>query len=230
MTTPFTPAVSRQSHAVRQMPRLAKLLAAAGALVLATGCAGLRSMDVDVTSFASWPNGVVAAPGSTFRFERLPSQQVTAVQRDRLETLTREALGRKGLQLSPTLAQYSVQATVNTQLVSDGYATGYPGGPNIGLSTGIFSGGGGGGFGGISFGFPLGGAGTGSSGYRIELVLLMRSLQTNAVVFESRAYALMPSGEDPAVLSGLLDSALRGFPVPVAGTQRYRIDLAAPPR
>ncbi|MDO9404749.1 MAG: DUF4136 domain-containing protein [Polaromonas sp.] len=203
-------------------------MAAASALLLASGCAGMRTVDVDVTSFATWPNGVTAAPGSTYRFERLPSQQVTAVQRDRLETFTREALARKGLQLSPTLAQYSVQASVNTQLVGNGYAGG---GPNVGLSTGIFSGGGGGGgFGGISFGFPLGGAGTGSSGYRLELVLLMRSLQTNAVVFESRAYAMVPSGEDPAVLAGMLDSALRGFPVPPGGTQRYRVDLAATPR
>lgn len=200
---------------------------ACSALFLA-GCAGLRAVDVDVTSFASWPSGLVAGPGSTYRFERLPSQQPGAVQRDRLETFTREALSRKGLQLSPATGQYSVQVSTNSQLVTDGYSTG---GSNVGISTGIFSGGGGGGgFGGISFGFPLGGAGAGSSGYRIELVILLRSLQTNSVVFESRAYALMPSGEDPAVLSAMVDAALRGFPVPLTGPQRYRIDLAAPAR
>lgn len=213
-----------------RLARAAGAAACAAALLLAGGCAGLRTVDVDVTSFASWSGGAVAQPGNAYRFERLPSQQQTAAQRDQLETLVREAFSRKGLQLSPTLAQYSVQVSVNTQLVGDGYAAAPYGGPNVGISTGIFSGGGGGGFGGISFGFPLGGSGTGSSGYRIELVLLLRSLQNQAVVYESRAHALMPSGEDPAVLAAMIDSALRDFPVPLAGTRRYRIDLAQTPR
>ena len=202
-------------------------LLSAAALLLAAGCAGMQTVDVDVTSFASWPGGTPAAAGSTYRFERLPSQQQSAVQRDRLETFARDALARKGLQPTPALAQYSVQISTNTQLVSDGYATAPYGGPNVGISTGIFSGSGGGGFGGISFGFPLGGNSTGSTGYRVELVMLLRSLQTNTVVYESRAYAVTPSSEDPAVLAAMVDSALRGFPVPLTGPQRYKINLSS---
>lgn len=193
-----------------------------GTALLLAACAGPRVVDVDVTAFANWPGGAPAARGSSYRFERLPSQQVQDVQRERVETLARDALAQKGLQLNPAAAAYAVQIGVNSQYVA-GAGAGF-GGPTIGIGTGVFSGGSGGfSSAGIGFGFPIGGAAQGD--YRTELVVLIRQLQTNAVVYESRAYAQGPSGNDPAILGAMVGSALRDFPLATAGTLRSRVSL-----
>jgi Domain of unknown function (DUF4136) len=203
--------------------RLASSLVLAATACMAGGCAGVGTVDVDVNAFASWPNGVPAAPGSGYRFDVLPSQQVSQVQRNQLETLTRNALSRKGFELRPATATYSVQSTVNSQFVpgTNGY-----GGTSIGIGTGVISGGGGGfSSAGIGFGFPLGGSGT-SGDYRLEVVILIRSLQSNAVVYETHAYAQTNSGSDPQLLGALIDSALKDFPVPPTGMRRTTISLS----
>lgn len=184
----------------------------------------MRYVDVDSTAFASWPAGVVAAPGSSYRFDRLPSQQGADVQRDQLETMTRDALARKGLQLNPNGAAYGVQVALNSQLVA---GNGYYGGPTIGIGGGSLSGGSGGfSSAGVGFSFPIGGASSGD--YRSELVVLIRNLQTNAVVYEARSYAQSVSASDPAVRNALVDSALRNFPLATAGTLRTRVNLSPP--
>ena len=192
-------------------------------LVLASGCAGVRTLDVDVTAYATWGIGGLPAAGSSYRFERLPSQQ-TGAAADQLETLAREALSRKGWQLAgATGARYSVQVFFNVQQVVA--AASYPYGPSVGVGAGVFSGGRGGfGGAGIGFGFPLGGSAV--SEYRTELVMLVRNLQNNAPVYETRAYAQAGAPGDPAIIAAMLDSALRDFPVPPEGIRRFTVELA----
>lgn len=61
--------------------------------LLLSGCTGMRLIDTQVNSFA--PQAV--APGSSYQFERLPSQMANPVHQARLEKLAGQALGKVGL-------------------------------------------------------------------------------------------------------------------------------------
>ena len=63
-----------------------------GALAL-SGCASLRTVSTEVSSFGDWPSG--RAPGS-YAFERLPSQQARAAETEMLEASARAALDKAG--------------------------------------------------------------------------------------------------------------------------------------
>ncbi len=66
---------------------------AALALSGLAGCAAMRSISFDVSSFGEWPAG--RQPGS-YAFERLPSQQARAAETALLEDSARPALAKAG--------------------------------------------------------------------------------------------------------------------------------------
>lgn len=185
------------------------------------GCASTRRVDSEVTSFSRW-SPAPPAPGSSYRFERLLSQQPDA-QQSRLEGLAQAALARVGLLLNPQAAAFSVQIAANTQTV---YRSGwgydaYPyGGANI------FIGGGSGGVGAVGFGlgFPLGGMEPPL--YLREVSIVMRELRGNSVVYETRAVGDSPWQDSDTVLAAMFDAALRGFPLPPAGPRRVSMEIA----
>ncbi len=191
------------------------------AAISVAACSGMRTADIDVSAFATWGNAGLPVQGSTYRFERLPSQQLAEVQKNQLEAIARDALARKGLQLAPAAAQprYSVQVASTSQLISG--LGNYSYGPTISVGAGAGSSG----FGsaGIGFGFPIGASSSGE--YRTEVTVFVRNLQTNTVVYEARAYSQDGYPADSRVLAAMADSALMDFPVPPAGTRRYRIPL-----
>ena len=183
-----------------------------------TGCAGLRVVESDVTAFYNW-NAAPTAPGTPYRFERLPSQQAVGAQQDPIEGVARNALAKVGMELNPTTARYSVQVRVNTQVVEQaGYGGGYDG---FGFAApGVFLGGGNRGVG-FGLSFPLGYANY--AYYRRELTLLVRDLSTSQVVFETRAVNDGRQNETLAALASMMDAALQGFPQPPAGTRRIAV-------
>jgi hypothetical protein len=61
--------------------------------VLLSGCAAMRNLSLEVSSFGEWPPA--RKPG-TYAFERLPSQQSRADQAAALEDAAREALAKAG--------------------------------------------------------------------------------------------------------------------------------------
>lgn len=190
-----------------------------GTSALLAACSGVRTAGIDVTAFATWGAAGLPVAGSTYRFERLPSQQAANVQSQQLEDVVRDALSRKGLQPASgaTLPRYSVQVSTSVQQL--GIPGGYPYGPTIGISggSGGFSGAG------IGFGFPIGGASTAE--FRTELLVLVRNLQTNSVVYETRAYSQDGYPGDSRVLAAMADIALRDFPVPPVGVRRYSVQI-----
>lgn len=207
------------------MPRISRTLATTIVLtfaVLAAGCAGsgARTAAIDVTAFATWGAASLPLTGSTYRFERLPSQLAASVQTQQVEDVVHHVLSAKGFQYvpAPAAARYSVQVSTSVQQVAG--MGGYPYGPTIGISggSGGISGAG------IGFGFPIGGSA--STEFRTELLVLVRNLQTNSVVYETRAYSQDGYPGDSRVLAAMADSALKDFPVPPAGTRRYRVQLA----
>ena len=188
------------------------------------GCASTRMVGSEVNSFARW-TPAPPAPGSSYRFERLPSQQAD-ISQARLEGLTQAALAKVGLQHNPQAASLSVQVSASSQPMLrsrwDGGYYPYGGGPNIFI-------GGGSGVGvsnvgvGFGFGFPLGGMDTPI--YRREVSIVMRELRSNVAVYETRAVSEEPWLDTDPVLSAMLDAALRGFPVPPAGPRRINVEV-----
>ncbi|MES2282728.1 MAG: DUF4136 domain-containing protein [Pseudomonadota bacterium] len=186
------------------------VVAAAAGCVLA-GCSGLRIVDSDVTAFSAW-NAAPPVPGTTYRFERLPSQQ--NIQQDRLENIASGSLAKVGMVMEPQTARYSVQVMFNTQYLErfpdDGFLFGGPG---------VFMGGPVGPYG---FGYPMR---FGEPYYKRDLTILMRDLSNQKVVFETRAYHEGVWGDTLAVLPAMLDSALLGFPQPAPGTRRINVEI-----
>jgi hypothetical protein len=194
-------------------------------LVALGGCASSRLVNSDVTSFARW-TPAPPTPGSSYRFERLPSQQQPDARQPPLEGLAQAALARVGLQHNPQAASFSVQvsATVQPILRPRWDAYGYPSaGSSVFIGSGV--GVGSGGSIGFGFGLPLGGGGMEPPLYRRDVNLVIRELRTNTAVYETRAFSEDPWSDDGPVLAAMLDAALRNFPVPPAGTRRISIEI-----
>jgi predicted small secreted protein len=195
---------------------------AAMAFVMA-GCSTVRLVDSDVTAFYNW-NGPPPAPGTPYRFERLPSQQAPGSPQDAIEGQARAALSKVGMELNPSAARYSVQVVATTQIIDRG-PYGYSPYGGFGFGSGVFVGGGSRGAG-VGLSFPLGGGGISESTYfKRELSIVMRDLRTNQVAFETRALHDGVWSDTPAVLPAMLDSALRGFPQPPPGTRRINVEI-----
>ena len=185
------------------------------ATLLLSACSGMRVIDSDVTAFSAW-TAAPPAPGTRYRFERLPSQQSANAQQDRIEALATTSLSKVGMALSPPDARYSVQVLLVTEIVQRYPEPGFGfGGPGVSI---------GGGSRGTSIGlsFPIG---FGESYYKRTVSVLMRELASQKVVFETRALHDGPSGDAFAILPAMLDSALLGFPQPPAGTRRINVEI-----
>ncbi len=179
-----------------------------------TACSGMRVIDSDVTAFSAW-TAAPPAPGARYRFERLPSQQAPSTQQDRIEALATTSLAKVGMALSPLDARFSVQVLLVTEIVQRYPEPGFGfGSPGVSLGGGSF---------GTSIGlsFPLG---FGESNYKRTVSILMRDLQTQKVVFETRALHDGATSDAFAVLPAMLDSALQGFPQPPTGTRRINVE------
>ena len=201
--------------------------------VLLNACSGLRLVDNDVVSFAQWPNAAPPRPGSSYRFERLPSQQSALppggisgmeLSQDQLEAIARTALDKVGFLNNPTSAAFNVQVSTSTR-----YAQRFP-------YNGSAFGGGFGGFGGtgfslgasnagsfIGFSFPLGSYE--SPLYLREVSILIRDLRSNAVVYESKATHSGVWSDGQRVLPAMFEAALQGFPSPPTGPRRINIEI-----
>jgi hypothetical protein len=198
------------------MMRLLTLLSAA---LLLAGCSGMRLVESQVRATAATPtSGTAIASGATYRFERLPSQ-TDAVETDSIEAIAEAELTEVGLVRDDKTARYSVQITtrMETFLVDDW------GRPYSGRYTGSIMIGNGGFYGGPMFGmgmrFPP------PSQYRHEVTLLLRDLQGNQVVYETRATHEGPWNDRYNILRATLAAALKDFPDPPTGPRRVKVEI-----
>jgi len=177
---------------------------------LTSGCASVRLIDSQVNSFAPQ----VIAAGSSYQFERLPSQLADPENQAKLEKLAEQALAKVGLKRQ-NAAPLGVQVSaIQRQEISFN-----ENGLNIGLGW-VW------GHGGLGVGrhgalFP--GLDSRTSYWR-QVSLIMRNA-AGVVVFESHAShdGIWPDSE--AVLAAMLDAALQGFPTPPAGVRRVNIEI-----
>lgn len=200
---------------MNNMP-LARIYKAHTALLLIVfllpGCTGVRLIDTQVNSFA--PHTV--APGASYRFERLPSQQAQGAGQDQLEQLAEQALAQVGLHraaASSLTVQVSAQQRQEPAQQPNGWGMGW------GLGWGV-------GNGGISVGSRgalFSGLNTQPNYWR-QVSLVMRNAQ-GQVVFESHASHEGLWADSTAILAAMLDAALQGFPTPPSGPRRVNIEI-----
>lgn len=169
----------------------------------------MRIVDSDVTAFSAW-TAAPPAPGTRYKFERLPSQ-TAAAQQDQIEALTATSLSKVGMALSPIETRYSVQVLLTTEQLWR-YSSGGFGGFGFGGGRGAS----------IGLSFPLN---LGEPYYKRSVSLFVRDLTTQKVVFETRAVHDGVWSDGLAVLPAMLDSALLGFPQPPAGVRRINVEI-----
>ena len=192
---------------------------------LASGCAGLRVVDSDVSAFAQWP-GPPPAPGARYRFERLPSQQAmplpgalsgAELSQDQIEAVARVALAKVGLLNDAAAPDLNVQVSASTRSLQrypyDGRVFGAPGVALGAGSAGNF----------IGFQFPL--MLYESPLYLRDVSIVMRDARGSAVVYETRAAHSGLWSDAQQVLPAMFDAALQGFPLPPAGLRRVNVEI-----
>jgi hypothetical protein len=208
------------------------------ALLQLTGCASARLIDSEVNAFSTLATVPV---GSSYRFERLPSQQTDTQRQDQLEAIAQASLAKVGLQRvgdapgSPA-ARYSVQMGISVQrsdlAVWDDWGPRFGG--FVGVSSGPYVMGHGHGHGhrrghgavygsfGYGFAFPY----LPPPSYVREVSLVLRELASNQVVYETRAKHESPWADSLNILPAMFDAALQGFPTPPTGPRRVPVEIA----
>ncbi|MDM0050237.1 DUF4136 domain-containing protein [Variovorax sp. J22R115] len=207
------------------------LLAALALTASLTGCATRWVVDSDVRTFSKIET-VPAA--STYRFERLPSQQYEEAAQLQLEAMATAALEGVGLRRDDADPRYSalIGARVTTELSPWADPWLYGGGPwwgpgprfggawGYGRGWGGWGGPGwyGGGWWGPAFPPP-------SPWYAREVSIVLRELPSNRVVYETHARNDGPYTASEAVLPVMFQAALQGFPNPPKGERRVNIEI-----
>ncbi len=182
-------------------------------VTLLPGCAGVRLVDNQVSSFAPKP----VATGASYRFERLPSQQADAPAQQRLEAFAEQALAKVGLKRADDNADLIAQVLV-TERQAQAVMTGPFFGAGVGFRLGHH--------GGIGHrrGTLFPGMG-GQPNYWREVHLTLREQASMVVVFETRASHDGPWSDTDAILPAMLDAALQGFPEPPLGVRQVNIEI-----
>ena len=209
---------------MNQMKRVLFALLAAASLA---GCATRWVVDSDVNSYSSL--GPVA-PGSTYRFERLPSQQANEASQQQLEAMAGAALDRVGLRRDDAAARYSAQISARVSaelspwadpwLYSGPWGPGYRYGGAFGYGRAGY---GRGWYGGGWYGPML--APPANPWYVREVSIVLRELPSNRVVYETRARNDGPYTASGAVLPVMFQAALQDFPNPPQGERRVNIEI-----
>jgi hypothetical protein len=175
------------------------------------GCASSRILDAEVQSFTG---AQTATAPARYQFERLPSQQNSALQ-NQLEALAEPVLNQIGLTQHDTEARYSVTLAVRVDTIQRypyqpsrqfGMLATEPGVPwHAGLA--------------LSMELPW---------YRHTVHILLRERASAQPVFESSATYEGPWSDTMQLFTPLLQAALEGFPV--AGKKMVRIEWPTPTR
>jgi hypothetical protein len=193
-------------------PKYASKLLLAALLSLIAGCSGMRLIDNEVISHARWSDKP-AAPGSAYRFERLPSQQTGGEPgQEQLEAMAQSALGKFGLVHYPEAALLVVQLSTTT-VVQPGYS-GWPPIVSVGAGTAGSH---------IGVAFPM--MRYEPPLYIREVQFLIRDSRSHAVVYETRARHSGIWSDAQAVLPAMMEAALSSFPNPPQGQRRVNVEI-----
>jgi hypothetical protein len=187
---------------------------------LLAGCAGLRSVSSEVSSFGEWPAD--RKPGS-YAFERLPSQQARPAESDTLEASAAQALAKAGFtpeqpgQTPDVLVQVGAgdaRVAVNPWDEPLWWRGGFGFhryGPWMSPRWGM----------GMQWDFPR---------YERQVGLLIRDRASGKPLYESRARSEGNSPAQSSVLTAMFEAALMDFPRLGINPRRVVVEVAPPPR
>ena len=199
------------------MLKLISVLVATAAL---TGCAALRNLDSEVSSYGQWPAD--RKPGS-YVFERLPSQQARPEQQQKLEDAARRAVEAAGFtpaadeKSADVSIQLGARVSANERSPYDDpfwwrgglfYAP-YPYYSRFGR-----------GFWGPSFGLHYG-----SPSYEREVALLIRDRKSGQPLYEARASNDGMSSAIASLLPAMFEAALKDFPTGGINPRRVSVQI-----
>lgn len=212
--------------------RLARMTSAQGARIFIAifagialvGCSGMRIVDSQVAAFSK----LEALPAaSTWRFERLPSQQnlegASFARHSKLESMAAQELAKHGFKPQPESqtapARYSVHISARIQRLERGpfddpWSPGYGllGREHVVTSTGrvihvpVFP------------HFP-------PPWFVREVGLILRDAADGRVVYETKAQHEGRWSDDEAVLPAMFAAAMQGFPKPPEGRRLVNIEI-----
>jgi Domain of unknown function (DUF4136) len=198
---------------------LKMIILAATALAL-TGCAGVSSLNSDVSSYGPWP---AERRPATYAFERLPSQQEHADQQKIVEDAARGAIEAAGFTPAATPAEAQVKVLVGARVgtydrwpyydpfwrnVSVGYGFGYRRGfrhSHVGFGWGM--------------GF------NDWPGYEREVAVLIRDQKTGELLYEARASNNGASSRIDPLMPAMFAAALKDFPASGPNPRSVNVEL-----
>lgn len=187
---------------------------------LLAGCAGMRLLEIDVRSLSTLSSPDLAE-GTSYRFERLLSQDARPQAQAELEAIVERALAASPLRRAadPLLARYSLAISARTlAYVQDDEGRLAP----IGHGQAQISVGSGGFTGSARHAWPWMVV---TYLYRSEITLVLRDLRSMKIVYESRALHEGPWPDRATLYANMFEAALRDFPNPPAGVRRVRVEI-----
>jgi hypothetical protein len=186
---------------------------------LLTGCAAMRSVSSEVSSFGEWPDG---RSGGSYAFERLPSQQAQASETEMLENAARPALAKAGFTPAAAGQQPDVLVQVGSRAqraedsrwderlwFSTGFGYGYGFGHRGLLLAPRWS---------LAYSQPL--------RYDREVALLIRDRVSGKTLYETRATNEGSYRGDSGLQTAMFEAALLDFPR--LGINPRRVTVALP--
>lgn len=196
--------------------RLPLALAAAIAL---SGCASLNQVSSDVVGYGAWPAG--RAPGGSYVFERLPSQQAELTLQQQLEDAARAGFTPAA---DPAQAGVSVQIAMrNMRFERLDYSWGPwggPWGPAWTVPGRRYPG-----FWGSPWGPPWWGPAYGTPWYEREVSVIVRERSGGQVLYEGRARSDGALSGGGALFEAMFRAALADFPQGNPSPRRVNVPL-----
>ena len=188
----------RLSSLVRPTAALAALVAT----LLLSACAGLKTINAEVSSYGTWPAGRAAG---SYSFERLPSQQAQADRQAMIEAQAAMALSQAGFvpAAAGTPADVTVQLGARVTRQDRSPWDDPLWGPAWGSRWAM-----------TPWARPGWGWGWGSVNpdYLREVAVLLRDRQTGEALYEARASNGGATEGGSAMLGALFSAALQAFP------------------
>ena len=160
------------------------------------GCATTRMIDSEVRSFAG---SVGPANPASYRFERLPSQDLQAKAQDQLETMAQPLLESVGLRKSDNAPQYALQMTATVQAIQNPSYGPYWRRQRWMDRDGLML-------------FPSMGLMLEPPWHRYSVSLVLRDIATSQTVFESTAQHVGPWSDYQQLLPAVIRAALSDYP------------------
>lgn len=181
-----------------------------------TGCASLRSVDSDVSSYSQWPQERRPA---AYAFERLPSQLARPQEQAQIESLARAALAEAGFTEVRDERDANVTIQVSVRIVRNDRAP---------YDDPFFRGGF---LYGSRWGRPFWGPGFmgGYDGPRFdrEVAVLVRDRKSNQPLFEAHAVNDGVAAGGDELLTAMFRAAMKDFPQ--SGINPRRVTIQLPP-